>query len=151
MPSAATVVSSECARCNLRTYEGGEVFYHKDNAFKFDVDLATEMVNDGREPVQVDPESLRRCLRHTEIDEQHLPHVNIDKPGIIAHVTYHLDDGQTVVAHLLIDGNHRAARSLKENQPFFAFLLDTTETAQILKRAPVTLAVSSSRRSAARR
>lgn len=151
MPATATIPRSKCARCKLKTHEGGEVFYHKDSAFKFDVDLALQIVNDGREPVQVDPESLRHCLRHTEVDEQHLPHVSIGRPGIIAHVTYHLDDGQTIVAHLLIDGNHRAARSLKDGLPFFAYLLDADETTRTLKRAPKTVSVSKLRRPSASR
>lgn len=148
MPPVTTVSPSECARCQLNAEDGGEVFYHRKNAFKFDVDLAIQIVSDGREPVEVDDDTLRRALLDTEVDEQHLPHVNIGRPGIIANVTYHLDDGQTVTAHLLIDGNHRAARSLQVERPFSVYLLTEAETARTLLRAPQQVSVR--RRSLAR-
>ncbi len=140
---------SECARCQLNAEDGGEVFYHRKKTYKFDVDLAIQIVSDGREPVEVDDDSLRNTLLKTEVDEQHLPHVNIGRPGIIANVTYHLDDGRTVTAHVLIDGNHRAARSLQEGRPFSVYLLTEDETARTLLRRPRKVSVR--RRSLARR
>ena len=143
-----TIPPGECARCQLNADDGGEVFRHRKGTFKFDVDFAIEIVSDGREPVEVDEESLRHTLLKSEVDEQHLPHVNMGRPGIIAHVTYHLDDGETVTAHLLIDGNHRATRSLREGRPFFVYLLTEEETDRTLLRAPEKVSVR--RRSLAR-
>ncbi len=149
MSQRTRIPPSECPRCQLDADDGGEVFRHRNSTFKFDVDLAIEIVSDGREPVEVDEESLRHTLLKSEVDEQHLPHVNMGRPGIIAHVTYHLDDGETVTAHLLIDGNHRAARSLKEGCPFFVYLLTEEETRRSLLRSPKK--VSLRQRSLARR
>ena len=118
-----------------------EVFYHRRGTYKFDVDLAIEIASDGREPVEVDDESLRRCMRKTEIDEEFLRKVKIGRPGIIVNVPYHLDDGRTITAHLLIDGNHRATRCLWDGQPFFAYVLDEEETTRTLLRAPATISV----------
>ena len=148
MSQHTMIPPSECARCQLNAKDGGEVFYHRKKTFKFDVDLAIQIVSDGREPVDVDDDSLRLTLLKTEVDEQHLPHVNLGRPGIIANVTYPLEDGQTITAHLLIDGNHRAARSLKEGRPFCVYLLTEDETARTLLRAPKKVSVR--RRSLAR-
>ena len=149
MSQQTLIPSSECARCQLNAEDGGEVFYHRKKSFKFDVDLAIQIVSDGREPVEVDDESLRTTLLKNEVDELHLPHVNIGRPGIIANVTYHLDDGRTVTAHLLIDGNHRAARSLQEGRPFSVYLLTEEETTRTLLRSPEKVSIR--RRSLARR
>ncbi len=136
MSLTTTTPPSECARCQLKTHEGSEVFRHRKGTYKFDVDLAIQITSDGREPVEVDEESLRHTLLKSVVHEEHLPHVRLGRPGIIAHVTYPLGNGQTVTAHLLIDGNHRAARSLKEGLPFFAYLLNEEETARIAIRTP---------------
>ncbi len=141
MSHETVIPPSECPRCQLNTHQGDEVFRHRKGTFKFDVDLAIEIVSDGREPVEVDEESLHHTLQKSEVNEQHLPHVKMGKPGIIAFVTYHLEDGQTVTAHLLIDGNHRAARSLKEGRPFFVYLLTEEETDRTLLRAPKKVSV----------
>ncbi|MEK6257637.1 MAG: hypothetical protein AABP62_03370 [Planctomycetota bacterium] len=149
MSHSTIIPPSECARCQLNAEDGGEVFYHRKKTFKFDVDLAIQIVSDGREPVEVDDDSLRNTLLKTEVDERHLPHVNIGRPGIIANVTYRLDDGRTVTAHVLIDGNHRAARCLQEGRPFSVYLLTEEETTRTLLRAPKRVSVR--RRSLARR
>lgn len=148
MSQHTIIPPGECARCQLNAEDGGEVFYHRKKTFKFDVDLAIQIVSDGREPVEVDDDSLRNSLLKTEVDERHLPHVNIGRPGIIANVTYHLNDGRTVTAHVLIDGNHRAARCLRDGRPFSVYLLTEEETTRTLLRAPEKVSVR--RRSLAR-
>jgi hypothetical protein len=35
----------------------------------------------------------------------------------------------------LIDGNHRAARGLREQRPFFAAVLDRAQTLELLRRS----------------
>jgi hypothetical protein len=136
MSQTTVIPPSECPRCQLKTHEGDEVFRHRKGTFKFDVDLAIQITSDGRDPVEVDEDSLRKTLLKSVVHEEHLPHVRLGRPGIIAHVQYPLDNGQTVTAHLLIDGNHRAARSLNEGLPFFVYLLNEEETARIVMRAP---------------
>ncbi len=94
------------------------------------------LVQDGREPVELDDESVRASVHYSEIDAEHVLHVNTAYPGIIAHIFYRTADGDEVQAHLLIDGNHRAARCLQENQPYFAYLLSEEESRAIVIRSP---------------
>lgn len=150
MTAHTSVPPQDCRRCQLRTHEGDEVFRHRNGSYKFDVDLAIQIAGDGREPVEVDEESLRHTLRKSVVSEEHLPHVRLGRPGIIAHVRYPLDDGQTVTAHLLIDGTHRAARSLRDGIPFFVYLLTEEETARTLLRAPQSVSLLRPTRSKSR-
>ena len=134
MSSLTEVSANICPRCQLNTVQGDEVFYHRKDTFKFNVDLAMQIASDGREPVEVDEESLRQSLLDCIVTQEHLPHVNLGRPGIIADVTYVFDDGQQHTGHLLIDGNHRAARSLQDGLPFYAYVLTKEETARTLMR-----------------
>src|SRR5262249_37816908 len=127
----AAVASGQCPRCQ----SGREVFHYLDNIFQYDIDRARALVADGREAVEVEDESVRASVDECTIDDDHVGHVDPTIPGIIAHVFYRTPDG-VVRAHLLIDGHHRAARCLKENRPFSAFLLDEEESRQILSRSP---------------
>ncbi|MEQ8210784.1 MAG: hypothetical protein RH917_13235 [Lacipirellulaceae bacterium] len=105
--------------------------------FIFDVELAMEMVQDGREPVEVEEESVRLSVENSRIDRDHVSHVDPTKPGIISHVFCHADDGEEIHAHVLIDGNHRAARCLELGKPYFAYILTEEESKEILLRKPV--------------
>jgi len=42
----------------------------------------------------------------------------------------------------LIDGNHRAARALREQRPFFAAVLDPSQTLELLRRSMGTAAAN---------
>src|ERR1043166_1012546 len=128
-----TATATECRRCRRR---GREVYMYMDRAYEFDVDRARELVGDGREPVELDEESLRATLDDTDVDDQHVGHVNTTYPGIIAHVFYQPYEGEQVQAHLLIDGNHRASRCLRDQKPFSAYLLSEEESRSILIRSP---------------
>jgi hypothetical protein len=97
---------------------------------------STEPWHPANPPVPSSPRHPKRCLGHP---------ARLGRPGVIAQVRYPLDNGQTVTAHLLIDGNHRAARSLRDGVPFFAYLLTEDETAQTLLRSPQTVSVRPSR------
>jgi hypothetical protein len=104
--------------------------------YEYDVDQARALVRDGREPVEVEVESVRHSVASSTIDDFHVPHVDPTIPGVIAHVQFHVDSGECVKGHLLIDGHHRAARCLKEGRPFFAYLLNEAESEAILLRSP---------------
>ena len=104
--------------------------------YLFDVDLARKIVQDGREPVEVDEASVRQSVRWTVIYPEHVRHVNTDYPGIITHLWYPLKEGGRAHGHLLIDGNHRAARCLEKGIPFFACLLTEDESRQIVLKSP---------------
>jgi len=104
--------------------------------YEFDVDRARALAGDGREPVEVDDESVRESIDNSEMDECHIPHVDPSIPGVIAHVSFENGPGDVVTGHLLIDGHHRAARCLRDGRPFFAFLLTEAESQAVLLRGP---------------
>jgi hypothetical protein len=132
-----------CHKCRQVTDRGRgklrEVFYYFKGQFKFDVTKAWKLVRDGRDPVEVDEESLQACLDDCRVDEEHVSHVNPDLPGLIAHAIVQLPDGQEFRGHVLIDGNHRATRCLRDQLPFRAFLLNEEESTKILLRSPMRL------------
>ena len=116
--------------------DGSEVYRYLSRNFVFDVDRANELVRDGREPVEVDEESVRYSVDRSEICVAHIAHVDPTRPGIIAHVQVRTEEGEQVTGHVLIDGNHRAARCLELNRPFFAYLLTEAESDAILIDRP---------------
>jgi glutamate-1-semialdehyde 2,1-aminomutase len=132
MPQLEAVAIKECRRCK----RGKETYHYLDRSYEFDVDKARAFVQDGREPVELEDESVRASVAHSDIDEEHISHVNTTYPGIITHLFYRTEDGAEVQAHLLIDGNHRAARCLQENRPFFAYVLSEEESRSIVIRSP---------------
>ena len=124
--------AATCPRCQ----RGKETFLYLSNQYQFDVDRARQLVADGREPMEIEDDSVRASVEESVIDDGHVFHVDPTIPGIIAHL-FHTDaDGQVVQAHLLIDGHHRAARCLQEGLPFAAFLLSEQESKDILLRTP---------------
>jgi len=124
--------SEGCPHCR----GGAETFRYMKRNYLFDVDHARKIVQDGREPVELDPDDTRYSVDISRIYPEHLPHVNTKYPGIIAHVFYQQPDGEVLHGHLLIDGHHRAARCLELGVPFFVHLLSESESRQILLRAP---------------
>ena len=112
-----------------------EVFWYM-GLYEFDVDLAKELVQDGREPVELDDDSVQHSVRGGEINKSHISKVDVTKPGIIAHVRYETDSGHVFRGHVLIDGNHRAARCMREKRPFQVYVLTPEESEQVLLRGP---------------
>jgi hypothetical protein len=73
--------------------------------------------------------SLERWLEHAHIDWEHVDHLPLSlDPGIM--VTLPRGCGMPV-----IDGNHRAARALRDRHQFLAFVLDESETLELLRRS----------------
>jgi len=132
------VEKTHCHRC--RGKSGKETFFYMSGKYKYDVDRAREIVSDGREPVEVEEDSVRASVAECDLDEFHLPHVDPTIPGIIAHIHYPTSHGRIVKAFVLIDGHHRAARCLKDGLPYHAYLLDEEESVAILLRKPGDLA-----------
>jgi hypothetical protein len=126
-------VTADCPRCRVR---GPEFYHYLNHSYEFDVDVARALAADGREPVEVDPDSLRASVRLSKVYKQHIDHVDLSCPGIIAFVWFTTDDGETFRGHLLIDGNHRAARCLRDDRAFFAYVLTEDESRQILVKCP---------------
>jgi hypothetical protein len=125
---------ADCRRCK----GGPETYWYRigRGRYEFDVDRARALAADGREPVEVEDDSVRDSVRWSVIDDAHVGHVDPAIPGLIAHVRYTADDGEVIHGHLLIDGNHRAARCLRDGQPFFAYLLTEDESEAILLDSP---------------
>jgi hypothetical protein len=129
------VVEQKTEAAVLDAKPRGEVYWYM-GLYEFDVDLAREIVQDGRESVEVDDESVRTSVAGSQINKSHLAKVDPTVPGIIAHVSYHRDDGKVFHGHVMIDGHHRAARCLAEKRPFEAYILTPQESESVLRRAP---------------
>jgi len=128
LPVASTTES--CPHC----VGGPETYGYLKRTFVFDVDLARKIVSDGREPVEMDSSDVAYCVDDCRIHEQHLDHVNPSYPGILAHLWGPGQGGTLEHGHLLIDGNHRAARCLRDGLTYKAYLLTEEESERILKR-----------------
>ena len=113
---------------------GPETYGYMKKAFVYDVDLARRIVADGREPVELDASDVAYCVDNSRIHKQHLDHVDPKYPGILAHLWGPGKDGTLEHGHLLIDGNHRAARCLRDGLTYRAYLLTEEESEQILLR-----------------
>lgn len=126
-------LKSNCPNCAT----GPETFWYMAHKYLYDVDSARRIVSDGRDTVELDEESVLFSVETSEINRAHLPHVNTEFPGIIAHIRYRTDDGEMIHGHLLIDGHHRAARCLELGIPFYVHLLSEDESEQILLKSPL--------------
>lgn len=122
----------DCPHCRT----GSETFRYLKSVFKFDVDLAREIVGDGREPIELDPDDVRHSVDTTHIYPDHVQHVNPRYPGIIAQLFYPEPDGNVLHGDTLIDGHHRAARCLQDGLPYFVYVLNEEESARILIKGP---------------
>jgi SAM-dependent methyltransferase len=132
-----TQISSECCICRAR---GPKTFAFMNSHYVFDVDKARQLVQDGREPLELDPDDVGYSLEQCRIHKDHLLHVDVKHPGIIAHVWHPNPDGELIHGHRMIDGHHRAARSLELGLPFFVYLLTEEESRAVLNRVPETAA-----------
>lgn len=128
--AAEKPAAEECPHC----VGGEETYGYLKRAYVYDVDRARELVSDGRQAVEMEVDDVAYCVDNSRIHEQHLDHVNTEFPGILAHLWGPGESGQWEHGHLLIDGNHRAARCLRDGLPFSAYLLSEDESEAILKR-----------------
>lgn len=113
---------------------GPETYGYLKRTYVFDVDRAREIVSDGREPLEIEASDVAYCVDNSRIYDQHLDHVEPKYPGILAHLWGPGKDGIWEHGHVLIDGNHRAARCLRDGLGFRAYLLSEDESEGILKR-----------------
>ena len=134
-PRAAAPAAGKAPDCPRCRATGAETYWFRD-LYEFDVDRARALVADGREPVEVDEEDLRLSCSETRIDRRHLDHVDPTIPGIIAAAFFRNPDGEEVWGHLLIDGNHRAARCVRDGLPYLAHVLSDEESREVLLKSP---------------
>jgi hypothetical protein len=128
--TAAKKEQNDCPHC----VGGEETYGYLKRAWVYDVDQARRIVSDGREAVEIDTDDVDYFVDNSRIHEQHLDHVNPIYPGILAHLWGQGPDGTMQHGHLLIDGNHRAARCLRDKLTFKVYVLTEDESEQILLR-----------------
>src|SRR5687767_4352519 len=124
--------SDNCSVCAPRN---SEWYRYLRGSYVFDVDMAREIVQDGRRPLVLSVGDLRYCVANSRIRKRHVAHVNLRFPGIMAHVFFTNAEGMEEHGHLLIDGNHRAAKSLRLGVPYQFYLLTEKESRRILIRS----------------
>ena len=131
-PGLVKEESEPCPHCA----SGPETYGYLRRAYVYDVDAARQITSDGREPVELESDDVAYLVDSNRIHEQHIDHVDPTFPGIIAHLWGPGEHNAWEHGHLLIDGNHRAARCLRDGLPFRAYVLSELESEQILKRGP---------------
>lgn len=122
-------INPRCPECVSRL-ESPEVYtvtrYRDSAVLAFDIELAHEFCQDGREPVEIPSDILDAILQVNGITAEHVDHVDPSYPGISCPVDF-MPDGEPIQG--LIDGSHRASRCRRDGIPFYAFRL-TPEEAQ---------------------
>jgi hypothetical protein len=121
-------VNPVCAECHGRRH-GFQIYsatrLKDQKLLAWDVGLALQICSDGRKPILVPTSHVTDMLRVNEINPVHLDHVDPAFPGIVVAVDY-TDDRHPVPC--LIDGSHRAARSLRDGHAFFCYALSDEES-----------------------
>ncbi len=95
-------------------------------SLQFSVSVA-EVMSRSDDLIRVEPNALREWLRHVNIDERHIDHI---PPHLQNGIMVTLPSG---LGMPLIDGNHRAARALRDGTEFFAAVLNEKETRKLLR------------------
>jgi hypothetical protein len=120
---------NNCPRCPVIGAEdiGGDEFFEF-RALRFNLQLARELAKPSMLH-RVDPAGLAAWLEHVCINARHVDHLPTELgPGIM--VTFPAGLGRP-----LIDGNHRAARALRDRAEFLVYLLPEAETLELLRRS----------------
>jgi hypothetical protein len=117
---------NNCPRCPVigaKDIPGDE--YYDLLSLRFNVRIAREL-SQGHALMRVEPVALQCWLEQARIDPAHVGHVPANGgPGIM--VTLPNGCGMP-----LIDGNHRAARSLRDGSIFVVTVLNEEETFQLM-------------------
>lgn len=129
MPGPRFRHHNQCTRCPVIGAEdiAGEEWYQL-LALRFNIQAAQKL-SQNHIPVLVDRAALEAWLKNTRIDRAHAGHLPDDLgPGI--QITLPSGCGMPI-----IDGNHRAARALRDGKDFFVFILSEDETLELLRRS----------------
>jgi hypothetical protein len=123
--------ATECSICTARRQANTTEVYvisdGEDNYF-FNVDKAKTIVSDGRLPIPFDEWTIRRIVAVNDYVPIHLAHVDRDKPGIMV---------ERFGGLVLLDGIHRAVRSLQDGRTFHAYMLNYEESLACLIRQEI--------------
>ena len=95
-------------------------------SLQFSVPIA-EVMSCRHDLIRTEPNALREWLRQVNIDERHIDHI---PPHLQHGIMVTLPNG---LGMPLIDGNHRAARALRDGVEFFAAILNEKETRKLLR------------------
>ena len=120
---------NNCPRCPVIGAEdiAGEEFFEF-RALRFNLQFARELAKPSMLH-RVDRAGLATWLEHVFINSRHVDHLPAELgPGIM--VTFPSGLGRP-----LIDGNHRAARALRDGTEFLVYLLSEAETLELLRRS----------------
>jgi len=129
MPGLRFAHHNNCPRCPIIGAEdipGDEYFEFR--SLRFSLQAARQLMKPSMLH-RVDHAGLAEWLEHVSIDPRHVGHLPAEfGPGIMA--TFPSGLGRP-----LIDGNHRAARSLRDGAEFLVYLLPEAETLELLRRS----------------
>ena len=136
---------------SLKNASGGEVFEYF--GMRFDVDLAEQLIKQSPHESRVAPRAFLESFVNTaeeepdesgvthiditkhHINKEHLPEVDITQPGIVAQMTFKAEKGRPEQHFsMLIDGNHRAVKALKENKEFRVYVLTPEESWKVMAK-----------------
>ncbi len=120
---------NDCPRCPIVGQENtSENDFFQILALRFNLHVARQLCL-NQVAIPVESVGLERWLQRMPIDWEHVDHLPPDLgPGVMVA----LPSGCGMP---LIDGNHRAARALRDRKEFFAFVLSETETRELLRRS----------------
>ena len=118
---------NNCPRCPIIGAEDipGEEFFEF-HALRFNLQIARKLATPEMLH-RVDSVGLASWLEHIYIDQRHIDHLPTDL-GLGLMVTFPAGLGRP-----LIDGNHRAARALRDGIEFVVHLLPEAETLLLLR------------------
>jgi hypothetical protein len=111
-----------------------ELFRAYHGRYRFDVDKAYKMIDNGNidyKITQLDPNKLKLTdPAFTSIDNKHADEIKIDYSKPIGLVVKFENPETKETESLLIDGNHRTTKAMKENRPALYYVLDNPEDAK---------------------
>lgn len=127
MPGLRLAHYNNCSRCPVIGAEDipGEEFFEF-RAVRFNLQIARRLTAPSMLH-RVDRKGLAEWLEHVVLNPRHVDHLPAELgPGLMV----------TLPAGLgtpLIDGNHRAARALRDGTEFVVYLLPEAETLELLR------------------
>lgn len=119
---------NNCPRCPGIGAEDipGEEFFEL-RSLRFNLQFARELCRPSILH-RVDHRALREWLGHVHLTERHIDHLPQDLgPGLMVTLPN--------LGRPLIDGNHRAARALRNGSEFVVYLLSEDDTLNLLRRS----------------
>lgn len=111
-----------------------ELFRAYHGRYKFDIDKAYKMIENGNikyKIIQLDPNKLKLTdPAFTNIDAKHVDEIEIDYSKPIGLVVKFENPETKQTELLLVDGNHRTTKAMKENRPALYYVVDDPKEAE---------------------